>query len=171
MIILNRFILLLFSLFALSCQASSDFTRIGESEKNLECNQDVFNIGTEARIDSPLIERDSRSLDDQTLKRESEQILKPSGEDKISTEYPLPPCAFSLPQQALIAVFLETYPQLRSDSTFVVKTMEDFRYIFQVLKPRCGTLYNFFRFEFDFDAITSDLKTLQDFAYFNKILK
>ncbi len=60
---------------------------------------------------------------------------------------------------------------LRSEETFIVRTMQDFRYIMVVLKPHLGPLFRFFRFEYDFNAIAADCVTAQDFIDFEEFKK
>ena len=113
-----------------------------------------------------------------TQKDEKVETVSPKAVDQIKSpeqreaveetivQYPEVPCAFSVLEQALFSVILEKIPKFRSENTFIVRNMQDFRYIMVVLKPHLGPLCTFFRFEFDFEAIANDRSTLQDFIDF-----
>lgn len=83
-------------------------------------------------------------------------------------QYPKVPCAFNFAEQVVYAAIMDVMPHLRSDETFIVRTMQDFRYIMVVLKPHLGPLFRLFRVEYDFNAIAADCVSAQDFIDFDE---
>jgi len=156
---MNIFFILILSFFSLNCFFSSEISFDDSEQWRQELSENLF----EAIKSYEAIVVPSPVSVDQPVGSEfalEQQII----------EYPEIPCAFNSVQQALFAVILEAYPHIRNPEIYVVSTMQDFRYIAVVLKPRLGTLINFYRFEFDLTAISNDRVTLQDYADFDKFM-
>lgn len=163
------FFLLLVSFFAISCRASSEFSLNFDTEEDAKQRQELADFVNEALKDYENFQMASPTSVDHSRSPVTESAVDQPGVIEYPQippsiiEYPQVPCAFNPIQQALFSVILESTPHIRCPDTYLVNTMQDLRYIAVVLKPRLGTLINFFRFEFDFEAIAKDRVTRQDY--------